>query len=400
VIAALVLATAAVKLDRHVFPDGAPSFLLGHDPNSARELVGTIASSTFNFTGIVFSLTILVLQLTSSQYSSRVLRTFLQDRTTQFALGMFAGTFTFAIRVLPSIVSAPEHSFAPPLATTFAFLFALVSIGVFLVYLDHTAQSLRVVSIIRSVAREGRRTIERRFPERAPFGHEAAPRRPEGRARIVSSDDEPGVVTHVDEHALVELARARDLIVEVIPPVGTFVPAESLLFRVWGEGPVTPGELRCLVSIGLERTPDQDPLFAIRELVDIAERALSPGVNDPTTAVQALDAIHDLLRRIVRRADAPSYRTDAEGTVRVILHPPSWSHLVRVGIGEIRRYGASSQQVVRRIHELLFDLIEQAPPSRRPPLEEQLALVESAIDEHFSDRGERAFERHETADEH
>lgn len=402
VLFALVLATISVAVDEHVLGDRRPWFLLGRDAPSARDLVSTIASSTFTFIGVVFSITVLVLQLTSSQYSSRVLRTFLQDRTTQLSLGTFAGTLVFAIRVLPSIqqASAGKPERVPAISTTTSFALVIVSVLVFLVYLDHMAQSIRVVSILRRVSREGMRSVRHRYPIAEWRDEEPSPPPPAGPPdRTVTNDHRPGVVTHLEERALVELARARGVVIEVVPMIGEYVPLESPTFRIWGSNAPGPDELRSLLALGLERTPEQDALFSIRELVDIAERAISPSINDPTTAVQALDAIHDLLRSLVRRPFTPPVRRDAQGAVRLFMRQPDWSLFVRVALTELRQYGTGSVQVARRIHAMLDDLISIAPEPRRAILEEELRLLDQSIDRGFHTDTEKRHARGDTPDE-
>lgn len=396
-VGALALATGAVVFDRRVLDNEQPWFLLGRDAASARDLVNTIASSMFTFTGIVFSITILVLQLTSQQYSSRVLRTFLRDRPTQIALATFTATFTFALRVLPAVDA--QREFVPATSVTILFVLVLASVGVFLQYLDHMAHALRIVSIVARTAAEGRRSLDRHFPD--PLReYEPPPARPAGAAtRTDTNGDSPGVVTAIHVESLLEVACDHDVVLEVLPMMGTFVPREKETFRIWGERPPPRDQLAEMLAIGLERTPDADPLFAFRELVDIAERALSPGINDPTTAVQVLDAIHDLLRTLVTRAFPSPALRDRAGRVRVILHEPTWELFVHVALDEIRQYGVGSVQVARKLRAILDDLLELAPPDRRAPLEEQQTLLDASVERGFHSGADRRHARRETADE-
>jgi uncharacterized membrane protein len=186
--------------------------------------------------------------------------------------------------------------------------------------------------------------------------------------------------------ALVRLAREADAVVELVPQVGDFVASGAPLFRVGsGKRSLSPDALRACVAMGAERTLDQDPRFAFRILVDIASRALSPAVNDPTTAVLALDQIHHLLLCVGRRQLDDGRACDRDGTLRLVYGTPDWSDYVVLAASEIRQYGAGSLQVDRRLRALLDGLIEVLPEARQPPLREELRLLANAVQRGFRD---------------
>lgn len=393
---AFVAVRALVAVDHALQGDREAWFLFGGTTDGAREVVSTIASAMMTFTGLVFSITILVLQLASGQFSPRVLRTFLEDRNTHVTMATFVGTFVFAIALLPAIRSSTDDAgeFVPALSVFVVFLLVLASVGVFIQYIHHIAHSIRAVTIIKRVATETREAIENMYPEGAA-DHVGAPIawRPTTAPRVITHRGTAGVLAAVEDEALLRLAHEADAVIEVVPMVGDFVVTGGVIVRCW---PAEARELACAadaLTIQAERTPHQDPMFGFRQLVDIAERALSPGINDPSTAVQALDEIHDLLRRLVTRGFPSPVRIDREGTPRLVLPRPGWDAYVHLALDEIRQYGAGSIQIARRLRALLDDCLAVAPPDRRPPLEEQRALLDRTVTREQPDPRERAIAR-------
>lgn len=373
---------ALVAVDRSIDPRREAWFLFAGAAQSARELLSTIASSMMTFIGLVFSITILVLQLASSQFSPRVLRTFLGDRGTQLAMGSFVGTFVFSMALLPEVRSENElgPAFVPALSIYVAFALVLFSVGVFIHYIDHMAQAIRVITIMKRVAGETHRAIRQMYPEGALEGAAEPVATPGGPPSLVVTHEDCGaVLCAVHEDALMKLACETSTVVAVVPMPGEFVPHGAPLFRIWGPASALDRDaLRAALSLGDERTPYQDPAFGFRQLVDIGERALSPGINDPSTAVQALDEIHDLLRALALRQLPSQQRVGPDGALRLILPRPSWEAFVGLALDEIRHYGAGSIQVARRMRVLIDDCLSVAPPERRPCLEEQRRLLDEA----------------------
>lgn len=356
-------------------------FLYGGEADGARELLSTIASSLLTIAGLVFSITILVLQLASSQFSPRVLRTFLRDRVTQRAMGMFLGSFVYAMVVLPQVRTGTDHTpqFVPGVSVYAAFALVLVSVAFFVRYIHHMAHSIRAVNIIARVASETREAIDRLYPSpllEEPERERALPQRPCD--HLVTHEGPGGVVISVEEDALLSAALEHDLVIEVVPRVGDFVPCGSPLCRIWGKADDDELKPREWVVLARERTPQQDAIFGFRQLVDIAERALSPGINDPTTATQTLDQLHDLLRILGAREIPSPMRVDSSGAVRLCLPRPDFADYVRLAFEEIRTYGSSSIQVVRRSRAALNDLLSCVEGSRRTALHEELMRLDRA----------------------
>jgi uncharacterized membrane protein len=390
--AAFVGAKILVMVDGRIDQSRSAWFLFSGEPESAREILSTAASSTMTFAGLVFSITILVLQLASNQFSPRVLRTFLEDRVTQIAMAAFVGSFVFSMALLPDVRSAHDGAdgFVPGLSVFVAFILVLLSVGVFIHYIDHMAHAVRAISIIKRVSGETRRWIGRLYPEEVapdPADLVRGPTAPP--SQVLAHQHAGGVLSAVDERPLLELARREDLVLALVPRPGDYVPRGAPLFRVWGTFRGERGKIEEAVFISAERSPHQDPAFGFRQLVDIAERALSPSLNDPSTAVQALDEIHDLLRMLAPRRFPSSLRLDEAGAVRLIVPRPDWEGYVHLAFDEIRHHGAGSIQIARRMRAAIEDLIQVAPADRRAALEEQRALLEEGAREQMKTAADR-----------
>jgi uncharacterized membrane protein len=376
----ILLALVAVRLDQ-VAPDRF-RLAFGAGPDGAREVLSDITTAMITFTGLVFSITVVVLQLTSSQFSPRALRTFLRDRQTQVVLGVFIATFVYAILVLRTVDARSQRTFVPAIATTIALVLLLASVAVFVMFIHHIATAIQVSSIIASIGAETRGTIERRFPsdlEGDGMG-EVVPALRAGDRRRALAAPRPGVVTAVDDERLVALARAAGVVVRSQVRLGDFVPEGAPLLELLpaaGTGELDdrsgdddleqldPRPFLDAVRQQRDRTMDQDVAFGLRQLVDVAERALSAAVNDPTTAVQALDQIHDLLRRLATRSLRNGRATDDDGVLRWVAPPETMAGFLSLGLSEIEHYGADSPPVRDRLDALFADLLDAALPQHR-----------------------------------
>ena len=403
-VAAFVLALVLMAVDQSLGrePESVP-FMFGGTADGARSVLSTIAQSMLTFTGLVFTITMLVLQLASSQLSPRVMRTFLRDRGNQVVLGMFTATFVFTLLVLREVrnPSAGDPGFVPAVSTWTAFVLLLASVGAFIWYIDHMAHAIRASTVITSIWSETVGAIERLYPER--IGEDAPP--PDGlpdpgAPAVILKADRAGVLVTVDEDALLRATAEPGRLLELVPAVGDFVPAGAPLARLWGPWDREGGDhVRGAVGLNAERTLDQDAAFGFRQLVDIAVRALSPGTNDPTTAVQALDRIHDLLRRLAERR-FPSPVRVVDGRPRLVLRRPAWDDYLRLALDEIRLAGESQIQVLRRLRAVLDDLAEVAPPARQPALAAQAAALDASVDRGMADPADRAVARTASARGH
>ena len=370
VVVAVSLGLGLTRLDNVLDTQLRLPFLFAGGPEGARAVLSAIITSMITFTGLVFSITIVTLQLASSQFSPRVLRTFLRDRVNQLTLGVFVATFTYALTVLRGVRgTAQTPSFVPQVAVTVSFLLVVVSVLVFLGYIHHMANSIRAATIITNIGTEARELVERVLPEDAP-----EPLWREATMTLQRWTPVPaarsGIIQQVDMTALA--ASAGDGTVRMARAVGEFVPEGAVVLHVAGNEDPDGTEFLRAVHFGRERSPDKDLGFSIRQLVDVAERALSPGVNDPTTAVQALDQIHDVLRRIVQRQVHPYHCHVVDGRAVVLVPQPTVQDYLSLGLDEIAHWGADSDRVQRRIAVLLYDVRSAARSEYRPVVEREI----------------------------
>lgn len=274
-----------------------------------------------------------------------------------------------------------EDAQVPGLAVAVAYLLVFVSIVTLVMYVHHIGRSLRVSALIELVGEDTRELLEQIYPD---HGDEADPE-PDGERVIPATKS--GVVTKIGQDALTDEAQRAGCVLELVPALGEFVPAGAPLFKVRGEAsdldePTVVGG----VVLSLERTLDQDVAYGLRMLVDIAERGLSDSpFLDPTTAVQALDRLHDCLRQLARRPFPDGVHRDGDGDVRLIVATMDWDAYVHLAFDEIRMAGAGSPQVARRLKASLVDLMSVAPDDRRPILERQLELLTVATETAMSD---------------
>lgn len=365
-VGAVLLALTTLWLDRAFEDTNVFLWSFPGDDISARSLLSTIAAAMINFLALVFTITIVVLQLVSNRFTPRVLRTFLQDRVSQVALATFVATFTYAVVVLRTVGGHDSGgSFVPTLSTTVAFLLVLASVAVFVRYIDHMARSIRISHITTAVGRDTEKALERHYP--ADREEEDAPDMPPHPDAVVVSKGK-GVVVALDEDELTRWARESGGAVRVLRRVGEFVARGSPLVEIFGASETD--ELGQHVHLAEERELSNDPAFGFRQLVDVAERALSPGTVDPTTAVQALDQLHDLLRDLCHRP-APGTRLlrDDDGVVRVIVPQRTWSDFLDLTVDEIAFHGRESLQVQNRIRNMLDDVASVTSPERRGTIE-------------------------------
>ena len=384
----IVLAEVLTRLDRR-YPD-AISFLEG-GAESARGMLSTISSSMITLTGLVFTITIVVLQLASQQFSPRVLRTFLRDRHSQLALGVFVATFTYSLILLREVRSTDGsgEEFVPSISIAAALALVVLSLVLFVDYIHHISQSIRVGTITNSIGDETREAIADIYDHE----HTDDPVPLPELEPVVVPSPKSGVITSLDRDRLVSIGRETDSVIEVIPAIGDYNPQGAPLLRIYGTKAVRESSFTDCVAVGVERTMQQDPAFGFRQLVDIAERGLSPAVNDPTTAVQCLDEIHDLLRRLAPRPFPSGQRFDSEGNLRLAFPVMSWDGYVSLACDEIRHYGGDSLQIHRRMRSMISDLLTVVPDERRAPLERQMRLLDAAADRHFRDEDDRATAR-------
>lgn len=403
--AALVLAAVGLSylvewLDSLV-PEGTRAwYLFRGGPESARSVLETIAGSMMTFTGLVFSVTILVLQLASTQFSPRALRTFLEDTPSKITMGIFVGTFIYALMTLRAVQGTSEgldlEVFVPSLSIWVAVLLLFISVGAFIGFINHIAQSIRPVVVVQRIAERARESLQELYPEGIGDDVETAHATPpdSNPTLIVPHSHASGVLVFVDEEMLLEAADEHGVFIRLTVAPGDFVPHGAPLFEVWGDiERMEIPRLAAAVTIGTDRNVSQDVALGFRELLDVALRALSPSTNDPTTAVASIDQLHDLLRRMARRRFPSPLRKSKEGRACVLLPRLDFDEYVRLAFDELRVFSGQQFQITRRLHAMIEDLLQVAPVFRRHELLRQRMLLNRMIDRSFDEALDRPVAR-------
>ncbi len=363
---AVLLSVGAVQMDAAMEADayGRFEFLYLFGPEGARAILSAVATSMITVAGLTFSITMLTLQLASSQFGPRLLRNFMRDRGNQVVLGTFISTFVYCLLVLRTVKGVEGASFVPHLAVAIGVLLAVAGLAVLIYFIHHTATSIRIETLLASLADETAATIDRLFPEK--IGHEEARQDvdpPDFSAGLTIRPRSSGYVQSVDSDALLRLATEENLVVSVSARPGTFVTERDPLLRIVASK--APAEekvdaLRATLIVGTERTPDQDLDFSIRRIVEIAQRALSPGINDPTTALYCIDRLREALMRLAGRDMPSSRRYDKGGHLRIVAVPVSFETLAVAAFGAVAQYAGTDTDVLEGLASALDKVIEEA----------------------------------------
>jgi uncharacterized membrane protein len=367
-----------------------PEFVSPMSVSSAIAVYSSIASGMLALTGIVFSLTFVMIQFSATAYSPRLVLWIARDPVMSHALGIFSATFLYGIAALAGIDRSGSGR-VPFFSVWVEVGLLIASVGMFIA-LIHRIGLLQINRMLVFTGDQGRKVISTIYPS---FSSAVAVNKPDNldtlhRTQTLIHHGGPRSIQAVDIIYLVNLAKASSGIIEIVVAVGDTVVELTPLLHVRGARELIPEDkLRGGIEVGSERTFDQDPKYAIRLLVDIAIKALSPAINDPTTAVQALDQIEDLLMRLGRRyLEVGSYR-DTDGKLRLVVPFPTWDDLLCLAFDEISSYGATSVQVMRRMNALVADLSGAVPEERRPALELWDARLKAIIARSFVDGEER-----------
>lgn len=343
--------------------------------DSVRDALSAVGTGMITFTGLVFSFLLLLIQFGSTAFSPRLVRRFRRDRMVKHALGAFIATFVFSLTAVMA-VGQGGTSFPPTLSFAAAWLLLVVSLVLFILLIGRVMDGLRVAQVTRKLAADVRKVLARAYPDPLPEHPEPAPDPYGALVQTVRHTGIGGVVLTLDRTGLTRLARRAGGTVVITRAIGDFVADGEPLAEVYGQRPVPERAVRAAVVTGDERLLDDDPAFGLRVLVDIALRALSPAVNDPTTAVQALDAISSVLRFAAPRRLTGGVVDAPDATPRLIYRTASWDDLVALAVTEIRESSRTSSQVRARLNRLLTDLADHVPPARRRAVNHQLSLLE------------------------
>ncbi len=351
-----------------------------YSASTAEAVLAAVVAASVGLVGFVVTVSVLIVQMSTNTFSARYMRIFYRDRAFKAVLAVLIGTFTFSYTLMRNV----EENDVPDLGVTLAGAFLGLGILLFVVFLDRAIHRLRPVAVAALVARAGRRALSEVLAEAARPDAPAvvpAPYSPPGDPVRVVRMTHGGAIQAIDFRGLGKWAHENESLVVLRHPIGDFVSAGAVLIELYGRdpGPEAEERLRSLVALGVERTIEQDPAFAVRIMVDIAIRALSPAVNDPTTAVQVLDHLEDLLRMVgqtdLSDEGAPLEKMDAGLVVPV----RRWGDYLTLSVTEIREYGHGSIQVVRRLRAMLDELSESVLPERREAVLHELERLDDAV---------------------
>lgn len=387
-VGAALLALVTLAIDARLSDEvrSGLTWLYGGSPEGARSLLSTVASSAITVAGTTFSITIAALSLASSQFGPRLLRTFVRDTGNQVVLGTFVATFLYCLLVVRTVRGLEDTRVVPHLSVTVGVLLAIANLGVLIYFIHHVAMSLRADQVIAAVGHDLDDAVAHLFPKQLGHGLVAqragveAPAAPATAApdAIPVALDHDGYLQVLDIDTLMGLATEHDLVVTLLRRPGDFIVADEPAALVWPAGRVDD-ELREAITgafiLGRERSAQQDVLFVVNQLVEVAARALSPGINDPFTAITCLDRLGAVLCRVARLPLPDGRRYDEGGRLRVIATPIRFDELVDAAFDQIRYYGRDNLLVMGRLLETLARVGEAADEWRRAPLLRQARLA-------------------------
>ncbi len=371
VISAVALAIGAVAFDRALVGDGEvelPGWIYAGGAEGARNVLSAVATAMMSVTSVVFSITIVALTLASSQFGPRLLRNFMSDRGSQFTLGVFIATFVYSLLILRTIRGG-EEAFVPQISATLALIFAVFSTAVLIYFVHHIAEIIQADQVVSAVDEELRHTITRLFPEEAPEGSHPPSDLPDDFKDRAS----PVTVAHgnyvqgVDLDGIAELAAKHDLIISFTRRPGDFVADDDDFALVYPElTDEVRRRVRLLTIFGNSRTPTQDVEYGILQLVEVAVRSLSPGINDPFTAISCVDRLGSAIRRLANRPESLKQKHDADGNLRVVVAASGFDGHTNAAFNQIRQNTRGSVGVLVRLIQILTSIAEVAnSPERR-----------------------------------
>ena len=399
---AIILSFVTVGLDRWIITDwqarnNALDWLLSNDPDGARLLLSAIAGSMIGVAGVSFSITIAVMAYASSQFGPRIINNFMRDRVNQVTLGVFAATFVYCLLVLRTVTSAPNGAGVPHLSVLVGLGFAVVCIAVLIQFIHNIADSIHANSAMARIGAELRDSVTRLFPEEigapAPqtlsvpgtLDENRATGMPVAFARhaVPVPATKDGYLQALSEDDLIAVAQQLDLVIRVVLRPGDFAATGRPLAFAWPPDKVDEAAIlaiqRCYAT-GSRRTPQQDARLPLDQLVDMAGRALSPGVNDPMTAIGCLQWLCAMLSCVARREEPKPGRVDAEGTLRVVASPLTFDNLVEASVGRLRPYFETDRNAAFAMMRMIAEVIQDASRSsdRAALITEAEKLIEGA----------------------
>ena len=378
------------------------SYVSGFSIASAQAFFAAIASGMIALTGIVFSIGLVMVQFSAMAYSPRLVLMFTRNPMLFHSLGVFIATFVYSLGALAWVDR--EKSGIVPLFSVFTVaLLVLLSMLLFS-RLIKGLSDLQITNVLRMLGDEGREIIRKTFQQldentdnHSNIGREAFQAELGPAVQTLTYFAAPRTIAKLDVENLVRQAQQAGAVIVLACGVGDTLVANTRLLQVHGAKAALPeGDLMRSIDLAFERTAEQDPKYPIRLLVDIAIKALSPAINDPTTAVQAIDQIEDLLRRLGQRELDTGYARDTHGVLRLIFPMPTWNDYLTLAFDEVRQYGANSVQVMRRLRSALVGLTDSAVSEARvDAVRRYLKQLDVAIDRSIPDATDQETARHE-----
>jgi len=381
--AAMLLSVLTVQIDQTLLLNrrAGVHWLFSGGTDGARGVLQAIAGTMITVTALVFSITVVALQLAASQLTPRVLRAFMADRANQMALGFFISTFTYSLLVLRVVRSPLEDAgaFVPSLSVTVAIVLALFSVALLIYFVHHAANAMRASVVIDRAASVALELIAHRYPENVGEGVE--PESPAWLATVPAAmvcTDSSGYLQSINADALFALAERHALTIRLEPAIGDFILPGAEVASVWPEtarDEEVGQAIRTALVLGPERTQQADVAFGFQQLSDIAVKALSPGINDPTTAAICIDRLSEGLVTLANRGKPNEVRSGEDDSVRVVLPGPNFARLVGIAFDPIRHYGAGDPTIAEHLVSTLGRIARLIPIAHRAPIASQANLV-------------------------
>ena len=350
--------------------------------SGAQAMLNALITATLSLLVFTFGSLLVALQIASVQLTPRIIATILlRNNVVRYTTGLFIFTLLFAISAINRIQATVFE-----LVAFVAACLGILCFGAFLYLIDYAARLLRPISLLTLVGKGGLAVIESVYPDPSLGPHQIKGQRHRLREpdRVIHHQEASEIILAVNLGELIAAAERSNGVIEFVPQVGDFIATDEPLFKLYGgAASLDDRKLQSTVAFGNERTMQQDPTFAFRIIIDIALKALSPAINDPTTAVIAIDQLH----RLLRRAGTKNLRTDEildkSGQLRVIFRTPNWEDFVHLAFTEIRYCGAQNMQVVRRLRAMIDNLIQTLPKHRQAALQRELVLLDREVEKHF-----------------
>lgn len=356
---------------------------------SSKTVIAAVGPAILTFLGVVFSITLVALQMSSGQLSPRVVRLFVRNWIVKLAFSFLIATFSYTLLVqyLSVRESNAQGQFIPLTSGLVTMALVLTDLVLFISYVHSTIKMMRVVEVINVVAKETLSLITE-FRQGEYLADEAIEAVP---AEVLFHQGDPGVLCVIDVKRLIHHARRRDLRLRLLVRPGDYLIPGTPVFSVSGAGTPSPRLLLDSLDVGEERSMQRDIAFGFRQIADIGVRALSPSVNDPTTGVQAIDRLQMLLKAAAEIPQGLRIHHDQDGVIRLIEELPTWGSLMDLAFNEMRYYGADAAQVTRRLAAVYADFIESGLPDPESSVPEHMRLLRVSMEEKLTDQKMREF---------